>query len=85
MSNPLNKNFLESYEWFDVDLAVYDIGVALGLCKWDNFSTTSKWIVWSNNLTGNMLGKILQELIQLGYVELNEDNQVRRIKDWKPK
>jgi len=78
-----DKNFLESYDWFDIDLALYDLGVKLGLVKWDDFPTTSKWIVWSNNPTGNVLDDLLQGLVKLGYVEIR-NSQARRIKYWKP-
>lgn len=70
-------------DWTDVDLAAFQLARSLGLIAEDaNFASGVKHIFWSNNPTGNMLYKILPELVAIGALEKRDepDDQYR----WNP-
>ncbi len=67
--------------WVDLDGAAYYLAISLGLMtEKDDFCTTVKWVFWSANPIGNMLYGLLVDLVKIGVLERNDDDQVR----WNP-
>lgn len=63
-------------DWTDVDLAQYWLACSLGLLEPDETLQVyrdSKGLFWSNNKHGNSLYAILQQLVQQGVLEYDED------------
>jgi hypothetical protein len=73
-------------EWSDFDGAKHAIAVCLGLMPddWQWVLKNAKWVLWSNNPVGNMLGNILKGLVEQGVLEENEDWQFRYNVNFKP-
>jgi len=77
--------FLDNYEWEDWDVAAYDLGERLNILPNGGFPSTHKWVVLTNNPMGTLLNKMLLDLIEIGYLETEKDNElrVRRNPNWK--
>jgi hypothetical protein len=77
--------FLDSYEWEDWDLAEYALGESLGILPKGGFPVTHNWVVTTDTPMGRLLGKMLRELIDIGYLEtdVDDDLRIRRCSNWK--
>lgn len=72
-------------DWQDFDVATFYIGVSLGLFEditpGEQLSTiwnkVPKWVMWSNNKTGNALSEILTSMVTIGALEVDEDSRFR--------
>ena len=65
-------------EWTDFDVALYGLGVVIGIFEKDTwFDNNQKWIFWSNNPLGNTLHEILGKLVSTGILEENDYGQFR--------
>ena len=65
-------------DWQDLDLAAYDLAISMGIMTpEDSFATKVKWVFWSNNPLGNALYGFLVDLVKIGVLEKNDDDQVR--------
>jgi hypothetical protein len=61
-------------DWTDIDIAGYHLAQCLGLMAPNvNFQVRAKHVFWSDNLVGNMLGHILEELVQEGILEKRDE------------
>jgi hypothetical protein len=70
-------------DWTDWDIAGFQLARSLSLIAEDaNFQTDTKHIFWSNNPTGDMLHRMLQQLVVIGALEKRDepDDQYR----WNP-
>lgn len=61
-------------EWTDWDSAAYILAKSLGILDEDvDFSTQAKHIFWSDNPTGTILHKMLNELVEYGFLEKRDE------------
>lgn len=70
-------------DWIDIDFAQHCLAVCIGLVKDDSKMRDYKAIYWSDNIMGNLLAKMLDDLVELGCLEKRDepDWQYR----WNPK
>lgn len=73
------KSFKENISnWTDIDIAMYYLSVSLGMVdEHADFATEVKWVFWSNNPICALLYNMLMEMINIGFLETNDDDQVR--------
>jgi hypothetical protein len=71
-------------DWADFDAAEYYLAVSLGLMADEPGPLRHKWVFWSNNPTGEMLGRWLRDLVALGVLQENDDQQFRFSPDYVP-
>jgi hypothetical protein len=70
-------------EWQDFDYAQYHLGVVLGLfqdMKPEDriaFDRVPKWLLWTNNPLSNTLGNILNQMLEIGVLECDDDQSFR--------
>ena len=65
-------------DWTDCDRAEYELAVCLGLMTPDTpFATRAKHVFWSDNQVGNALHAILNQLVEIGVLQMNDDLQYR--------
>ena len=66
-------------DWTDFDRAQHALAVCLGLMPddWEWVLQNAKWVFWSSNPTGEILGDLLNDLVDLGVVEKDEDGRFR--------
>ena len=73
-------------DWTDADCAAFDLGIALGIIPepGDSGWGDHKWVVWSDNPTGNALYGILNRLVEVGVLERRDDpdHQYRSNPQW---
>lgn len=80
---------IDTHEWEDWDVALFKVGVALGLIptpsptdpdRWGGY----KWVAWSANPTVEVLQGILDQMVVAGVLERREDpdTQYRRRPSW---
>lgn len=76
-------SFRESLKgWLDIDVAQYELGISIGLIEPKyNFHSDTKHVFWCDNPVGNALYKILEELVDAGVLEKNQDRLQYR---WNP-
>ena len=69
--------FNQLTEWADIDVAQQKLAIILGLAdeKEGSFQVKLKWIYWSENQYGNTLYKILMKLVEIGFLEYNDEEQ----------
>lgn len=70
------KEALQS--WQDPDGAAFDLGVCLGL--WEDSQAAflaNKGVFWADNALGNCLTAMLDQLVAVGLLERNDDDQYR--------
>jgi hypothetical protein len=65
------------HNWADFDGAEFEIGKALGVFSDDTKFSDVKGVLWSNNPVGNCLGKILNGLLEIGFLEENDEGMFR--------
>lgn len=79
-------------DWQDFDVASYNLGVVLGLFEDVElseciFNKAPKWIFWTNNPMGTMFSNMLNQLLEVGILESNNDQQFRwdsnRVEEYK--
>jgi hypothetical protein len=82
MVNPLSD---ELADWNDWDGASYSLAISLGIMDKAKtpYMSAAKHVFWSDNPLGNMLHQTLEELVKLGFVEKNEEDQYRWNKEFK--
>lgn len=69
------KEYLQN--WNDFDGAMYYLGLSLGIFKQEQTFPELKDIFWTNNLVGNTLNEILENLVSAGILIENEDGQYK--------
>lgn len=78
----------ELKDWTDIDWAAYKIGQSIGLfpdpAEPLDFQVKYKHVFWSRNRLGDALYAFINELVLLGIMDRNEDNQVRWVKHYEP-
>jgi len=69
-------------KWEEYDVAQYYVGCCLGLFEYNGLDgfRDNKSIFWTDNTTGDLLHKILQELVAAEVLELDEEQDKVR---WK--
>lgn len=76
----------ELKNWKDIDVASYIIGQSIGLfpdpAEPLDFQVKYKHVFWSRNRLGDALYMFIGELVLLGIMERNENNQVRWVKHY---
>jgi len=55
-------------DWTDIDGAAHSLSISLGLAPSDSEMREFKSIYWSNNDLGNHLNKILDTLVETGFL-----------------
>jgi len=67
-------------EWTDLDVAAYDLGIAVGLIdpQRSPFSTKAKHVFWSDNPVGNTLRDMLERLVTLGAIQRRDEPDVQQ-------
>lgn len=68
-------------DWTDFDTAALILGKCLGLFPSDTVLYQVKGVFWTNNTLGNVLYNMLQELVTIGALEYDGDEQRFR---WNP-
>ncbi|MEM9950744.1 MAG: hypothetical protein AAF846_04035 [Chloroflexota bacterium] len=58
-------------DWTDIDVTQHYLAMQIGFAETD--SETHKAIYWSDNVLGNLIAKILDELVELGYLEKRDE------------
>ena len=87
------QEIVDTPRWVDIDVAKWCLGAALGIFKvpgsrdfkWnledleinDDFRTKLKWIFYTDNPLGDKLNKMLESLVEIGYLEKNDQSQFR--------
>lgn len=73
-------------DWMDIDGAIWEVGACLGMVPefpenrcWGEL----KWVVWSNNPTGNAMSDVMFRLIDEGVLERDMEGQHDRVR-WNP-
>jgi hypothetical protein len=79
--NKMLKDLMK--DWTDFDEAELHIAQLFGLIPEE--MKMFKGIMWSNNLMGNMLGQTLMNLVDIGFLEENEEGKFRYNVNWKLK
>lgn len=76
---PLNQRLKD---WVDFDGAAYELGVVLGVFEetppggfW--LRHAPKWVFWTDNSLGNTLHEMLEQLVGIGMLEKNDEDQYR--------
>ena len=71
-------------DWGDFDVAMFELAVCLGLMP-DGMDSwyRNKGVFWSNNTMGNMLTRVLHELIDLGVLIHDTEESEDRVR-WNP-
>jgi hypothetical protein len=65
-------------DWVDVDVAEYHLACALGLITPDvEFATRAKHVFWSANPVGDVLHRMLEQLVSVGALECDEELRYR--------
>jgi hypothetical protein len=69
-------------DWMDWDGAAFNLAVCVGLMNDATFQTRSKHVFWSQNETGELLFRMLDQLVAAGVLETRTepDRQYR----WNP-
>ncbi len=62
--------------WTDWDVAEHALAVSLGLYSKDSYSK-NKGIYWSDNLTGNRLMQILDDMAATGILERRDEPDIQ--------
>jgi len=60
-------------DWTDIDVAAYQLALCLGLMSANINLGKAKHVFWSNNPIGNMLYRILEELVQEKILEKRDE------------
>ncbi|MFT3795837.1 hypothetical protein [Flavobacterium sp.] len=61
-------------DWTDTDVAIHHIAVELCLFQTDNF-TGYQWVQWTENPYRDFLEGLLKQLLALGMLETDEDQE----------
>jgi hypothetical protein len=68
--------------WQDMDYAMYDLAIALGVLESGTpYATDAKHVFWSSNELGDMLHDMLTLMVRVGALEYNKDEMQYR---WNP-
>lgn len=67
-------------DWDDFDIAAFSLGRSIGLFEFGETMTHIKHIFWSNNPIGNVLNKMLEEMVKTGFLLKNDRFQYK----WNP-
>jgi hypothetical protein len=61
--------------WEDIDIVQHELGILLGIVDESkgSFAREYKWVYWSNNPVGNALHDILMNLVEIEFLEYDED------------
>lgn len=64
-------------DWTDYDVAMHLLALQIGIVDEDkgSFQSEYKWIYWSDNPYGNMLGDMLNKMIEVGVLLYDEEDQ----------
>jgi hypothetical protein len=69
-------------EWVDFDIAMLEVGKALGVFNTDITSVMDvKPVLWSANPVGDSLAAIIRELIKFNYILYDSDEEKFKIND----
>jgi hypothetical protein len=61
-------------EWTDWDGAMFCLAKSLGMMdETVNFAVEAKHVFWSANPVGDFLGKTLDELVEIGFLEKRDE------------
>lgn len=72
------KTLAEAFAtWLDFDGAEFELAKCLGLMPDVPWDPALKHLFWTNNKFGTSLYNLLDELVDLGALETNEDRQFR--------
>jgi hypothetical protein len=76
-------------DWTDQDIAMHSIAVSLGLVPndIDYAMSKAKFVYWSNNELGNMLGELVDLMEGIGALEfqiINDEEKIRWNKTYNP-
>ena len=63
-------------EWTDLDIAMHEFAIQIGIIKEeDNSFTKWKWVYWTQNKYSVFLNRLLKDLIDLQVLEINNDGE----------
>ncbi|MGG5207399.1 hypothetical protein ACQWU4_00530 [Chryseobacterium sp. MIQD13] len=65
-------------EWTDVDIAMHQLALQLGMISEDNFPKF-KSCYWTDTEKSKALSNMLLELSKIGFLELNENDYTFRV------
>lgn len=64
----------ELNDWLDSDFSAFALAKCLGIMDENtNFPKKAKHVFWTNNPLGNMLHQTLEHLVELGFLEKDEE------------
>jgi hypothetical protein len=79
--NEINTGLNGMDDWVDFDVALFEVGRALGLfpMKYGDLPD-AKALLWSKNTISSCLGVFVKKLVEIGYLEYNSESEQFRLK-----